>query len=106
MDLCTKGSVCNLYIKFLKPSSSFQVIYFDFCGFDTSLELSFNSTVVSVASGLFCIQHFPCAVCLQRMLGSECGFEQRTYYTSSCRVKLILACQEVLGLGLAPNESV
>lgn len=44
--------------------------------------------------GCFCIQHIPCLVRFQCMLGG--GLKQRSFYIGSVRVKLILGCQEIL----------
>ena len=44
-------------------------------------------------SWLFCIQYLSCS---ESVLVHAWRFEQRTFYFESFRVKLILACQEVL----------
>jgi hypothetical protein len=63
-----------------------------------SIELSFNSTWLLVGSWLFCLQNLPCLVSFWCMRGGYVvwRFEHRTFYIGSWRVKLVLACQEVL----------
>lgn len=58
------------------------------------LKLSFTSTRVLVSSWLFCIQYFPYSMRFWCTLEPVWRFEQRTFYISSFRAKLILACQE------------
>ena len=49
-----------------------------------------------VGSWLCCIQHLPCLVSCGACLEVVWRFERRTFYIGSLRVKLVLACQEVL----------
>ena len=56
----------------------------------------FSLSGVLVWSRLFCIQNFPSFVSFQCIFGLVWRFEQRTFFISSLRAKLILACQEVL----------
>ena len=57
---------------------------------------SCNSTRLLVGSWLFCIQHLPYLVSCGACLEVVWRFERRTFYIGSLRVKLVLACQEVL----------
>ena len=61
-----------------------------------SIELSSNSTWLLVGGWLFYIQCLPLWGTFGACLEVVWRFEQRTFYIGSWRVKLILACQEVL----------
>jgi hypothetical protein len=59
------------------------------------LELLFNLT--SFLAGSFCMQDFPCLASFQCMLGGSAEvWTKNPFYIGSIRVKLMLACQEVL----------
>ena len=61
------------------------------------IKLSSNSsTWLLVGSWRFCIQYLPCSVSFGCILGGSVEFEWKSFYIGSLRVKLILACQEVL----------
>ena len=75
---------------------------------DTKIDLSSNSTWLFLRSWLFCIhQHLLCSVSFWCMLGGIVKIWTRTFYIGSLRVKLIMACQEVLNwvwLSMNPNR--
>jgi hypothetical protein len=60
------------------------------------LESSSNSSWLLVGSWLFCLQNLPCLVSFWCMRGGSVEVWTKKFYFGSCRVKLILACQEVL----------
>ena len=59
-------------------------------------ELSFIHKGFFIQSELFCIQHLPCLKSFAGSLEVVWRFEQRIFYMGLLRIRLILACQEVL----------